>query len=208
MTVMMRRIPFAILAVGLLLGLVAVACGGGSDSNAGKGERETDPAKVYTSTPIQNPMIYQIRQDGQVQTSGGQPGTVTSSSQTPGPNSKQQTYTVASGDTCSAIAAKFGISFDELKRANRTIDDGCTNLHAGDALKIPAAATPAATTSTGGLTSGATPKTSGKTFVVLEGNTCSGIAQSYNVPVADLIALNGLDPNCQNLKIGQTLKIP
>lgn len=205
---MMRRLPFVILALGLFLGVLAASCGGGGDNTAGKGERVTDPARVYTSTPIQNPVLYQIRQDGQVQTSGGAAaGTVTTGTQTPGANGKTQTYTVASGDTCSAIAAKFGISFDELKKANRSIDDGCTNLHAGDSLKIPAAPT-AVATNTGGLNTGATPKSSGKTYTVLSGNTCSGIAQSYNVKVEDLISLNGLDPNCQNLKVGQVLKIP
>ena len=39
-------------------------------------------------------------------------------------------------------------------------------------------------------------------------DTCSGIAQSYAVAVKDLIALNGLDSDCRNLRVGQTLKIP
>ncbi|MCZ2109240.1 MAG: LysM peptidoglycan-binding domain-containing protein [Dehalococcoidia bacterium] len=205
---MMHRLPLIILVLGLSLGVLAASCGGGSGDAARQGERVTDPAKVYTSTPIQNPILYQIRQDGQVQTSGGAPaGTVTTGTQTPGANGKSQNYTVVSGDTCSAIATKFGISFDDLKKANRGIDDGCTNLRTGDILKIPAAPTAAPTTS-GGLTAGATPKSSGKTYTVASGDTCGGIAQSYNVKVQDLISANGLDADCTSLKIGQVLRIP
>jgi len=204
MTSMVRRLSFVVLLLGFAFGLVAIACGGG-DKTAGTGQRITDPARVPSSTPILNPVLYTIRQDGQVSTSGGPSITVSPNSTA---TSAAKTYTVVSGDTCSAIAAKFGITLDELLKANRTIDAGCTNIHAGDPLKIPAAATPASTVNSGPLGSGPTPKPSGKSYVVNSGDTCSGIAQSFGVKVADLISINGLDADCRTLRPGQTLKIP
>ena len=203
MTAMARRLSFLALVLGLSFGLFAVACGGGGKT-AGNGQRITDPARVPSSTPIVNPVLYTIRQDGQISTSGGPSITVSPNSTA---TAAAKTYTVVSGDTCSAIAAKFGITFDELKRANRTIDDSCTNIHAGDQLKIPARATPVATVNSGPV-GGPTPKASGKNYVVNSGDTCSGIAQSFGVKVADLISINGLDASCRTLKPGQTLKIP
>lgn len=204
MTLMAHRLSFTVLVLGISIGLLAIACGGGGGKNAGTGQRITDPARVPSSTPLVNPVLYTIRQDGLVSTSGGPSITVSPNSTTA---SAAKTYTVASGDTCSGIAAKNSISLDELLKANRTIDGGCTNIHVGDVLKIPAPATPASTVNTGPI-GGPTPKPSGKTYTVASGDTCSGIAQSYSVKVADLISVNGLDANCQSLKPGQTLKIP
>jgi N-acetylmuramoyl-L-alanine amidase len=204
MAIMGRRLPFVVLVLGLSFGLLAIACGGGAGTSAGNGQRITDPARVPSSTPIVNPVLYTIRQDGQVSTSGGPSSTVPANSTAP---SAAKTVTVVSGDTCSAIAAKYGITLDELLKANRLIDAGCTNIHVGDPIKIPAPATPASTVSSGPI-GGPTPKPSGKTYIVASGDTCSGIAQSYSVKVADLIAANGLDADCRTLKPGQTLKIP
>jgi LysM repeat protein len=79
------------------------------------------------------------------------------------------------------------------------------NLRAGDILRIPTPATPVTTTVSGG----ATPKPgAGKEYKVQANDTCDAIAKSYGVSVADLIARNGLDANCQKLQIGQVLKIP
>lgn len=189
-----------------LLGALTAACGGGSaEKDAGNGQRITDPARVPSSTPVQNPVLYQIRNDGRVDSSGGPPATVSpNGTQTASP---AKTYIVKAGDTCGAIASANGVTLDELKKANRTIDDGCTNIHAGDTLKIPATvATPTSGTVT---TSGNnTTKPSGKSYTVASGDSCSSIAASYGVPVAQLISLNGIDSDCRNLKIGQVVKIP
>lgn len=47
------------------------------------------------------------------------------------------TYTVASGDNCSAIADAHGVSVDALLSANPSIDSDCTNIDVGDVLNIP-----------------------------------------------------------------------
>ena len=189
-----------------VLGAVAAACGGGTaGKDAGSGQRITDPARVPSSTPIQNPVLYQIRNDGRVDSSGGPPTTVSpNGTQTTSP---AKTYIVKAGDTCGAIASQNGVSLDDLKKANRTIDDGCTNIHAGDTLKIPATVS---TPTSGTVTTGGnpTPKPSGKTYTVASGDSCSSIAASYGVPVAQIISLNGIDADCKNLKIGQVVRIP
>lgn len=183
-------------------GALALACGGGAaDNQAGQGKPVTDPARVPSSTPIQNPILFQIRGDA-VSYSGGVAGTVAPGTQTPAP---AKTYTVKAGDTCDAIARANNVALDELLKANRSIDAGCSNIHAGDVLKIPS---PAATPTTQPiLGTGPTPKPSGKEYKVVSGDTCDAIARSYGVKLADLIALNKLDANC-SLQVGQTLKIP
>jgi len=192
----MRAVAVA-LSVGLLL---SAACGGDSGPGAGTGERVTDPAKVPTSTPIQNGVLYQLR-GSQIITQGGSTTAVPGASQTAGP----RTYTVVEGDTCSGIASKLGVTTQDLLAANRTINQGCTNLRVGDVLRVPSGtaggSTPVGATST--------PRPgSAREYTVKSGDTCSGIAGSYNVTVADLIRVNGLDPDCRTLQVGQVLKIP
>ena len=52
------------------------------------------------------------------------------------PRAGSRTYTVASGDTCSSIAANQGIKVDDLISLNG-LDSNCTNLQVGQVLKIP-----------------------------------------------------------------------
>lgn len=196
-------------AVAGALGLAAVAfaaCGGNNaDPNAGKGTRITDPEKVPSSTPIQNPMLYKIQGDT-ISTTGGvatvSPG-AGGSAATPG--SATRRHKVVSGDTCASIAAQYGVTVDALIRSNARIDAGCTNLSIGDDLRIPGPPTPTG----GGVSSGtATPKPSGRTYTVQSGDTCDAIARNQGVDVQKLIAANGLDANCTRLQIGQVLQIP
>ena len=199
----MARLSTRILPAFLVLAsLVLVACGGdAAPKDDGKGKPITDPARVPSSTPIQNPMLYQIRGDA-VSTSGGPVGTVTSGTQTPSPSKK---YTVKSGDTCDAIARANGVSLEDLLKVNRTIESGCTNIHAGDVLTIPSVL--ASPTAGPVLGTGPTPKPSGKEYKVVSGDSCDAIARSYGVKLQDLIALNKLDASCP-LQVGQVLKIP
>lgn len=45
------------------------------------------------------------------------------------------TYTVQSGDTCSGIAQQQGITVDQLRQLNPSINEGCTNLNIGQVLR-------------------------------------------------------------------------
>lgn len=180
--------------------LLAAACGGGGDTG-GNGSRITDPAAVPTSTPIQNPLIYQFKNDDIAIAGGGSPVAGA------GTTSQPQTHTVAAGETCAAIASRYGISVAELIRVNRAINDSCTNLREGDKLRIPAATTTATATAAAGTP---TPRAgaSGRTHKVAPGDTCGAIAASFGVSVDALIRANGLDAACTNLQPGQVLTIP
>ncbi|GIW19289.1 MAG: hypothetical protein KatS3mg064_2446 [Tepidiforma sp.] len=200
----------------LLAGLAAAACGGGGQPESAAGERITDPARVPTATPMQNPVLYRI-QGNQVILEGGSQAAITpvggTATATP-----RKTYTVKAGDTCSAIAAAEGISLDALIRANPA---ACDNLRVGDSLIIPAPTPTPVTGTAGGLTSNPTVRptptvprssggssgSSGKVYVVKPGDTCADIAASYGVTVQQLIAANGLTADCL-LQVGQEVKIP
>ncbi len=201
----MLNARFPLLLVGVIALLAAGACGGGGDDGSTtKGQRVTDPAKVPSSTPVQNPTLYQITGD-QVILSGGQSAKITPTGSTT--TTAGQNYVVKNGDLCGSIATQFGITLDELQKGNRTMD--CSALHIGDQLKIPGkTAAPTATAGTGGLTTNPTAKPSGRTYTVKQGDTCADIASNQGVKSADLITKNGLDSNCLNLKIGQVLQIP
>ncbi len=214
MALMRNVFPVLLLVGGLFAAVAATACGGGSSPDEeGNGERITDPARVPSSTPVQNPTLYKI-QGNQVTLVGGESSQLTPvAGNTPAANSKS--YTVKSGDTCSQIAAEHGVSLDALVRANPTV---CDTLAIGDVLRIPAPeATP--TPASGGLTANPTVRATatattgsgssggGKTYTVKSGDTCADIAASYGVSIADIIALNGMPPDCP-LQVGQVVSIP
>lgn len=52
------------------------------------------------------------------------------------PSAGAGTYVVQPGDTCSDIAAQFGVTADEIIALNN-LDPGCTTLQPGDVLRIP-----------------------------------------------------------------------
>jgi len=56
---------------------------------------------------------------------------------TPTPSANGKEYTIAEGDTCSGIAANLGISIEQLRSANPSIDADCSNLQPGQKLKAP-----------------------------------------------------------------------
>ncbi|MGK2966876.1 MAG: LysM peptidoglycan-binding domain-containing protein [Tepidiformaceae bacterium] len=191
------------LAAGLGVLLIASACGGGPSSSEDEGPRISDPASAPTATPMQGAPKYLIKDN--VVTLPGSDTTATTGQPPAGGN----TYTVKANDTCGAIATALDVSTEALIDANPGINSGCTNLHEGDVLKIPASASPQPTSPGGAATPAATarPSGSGETYTVASGDTCVDIAASYNVDVDELIALNGLDASCK-LAIDQVLEIP
>ena len=98
--------------------------------------------------------------------------------------SKLNTYTVKSGDSLYSIAKKYGITVDELKKANGLTSN---NLSLNQKLVIP--------------------ETKGEIgYVVKAGDSLYSIAQKYNITVDELKKANGLTTN--TLTIGQELTIP
>ena len=99
-------------------------------------------------------------------------------------------YIVKSGDSLWSIAKKFGISVDELKRANNL---NSNLLSIGQKLTIPKEETPK-------------PSDDFIIYKVSSGDTLYSIAKKYNLSVNDLMDYNNLSST--NLKIGEQLLIP
>ncbi|KAF7342601.1 hypothetical protein MSAN_02016800 [Mycena sanguinolenta] len=106
------------------------------------------------------------------------------------------TYTVVSGDTCSAIEAKTGVSDSQLHASNPSINSGCTNLQIGQVLCLSGGGGPPPS---GGCT---------QTYTVVSGDTCAAIEAKTGVSDSQLHASNpSINSGCTNLQIGQVLCI-
>lgn len=122
------------------------------------------------------------------------------------------TYVVRSGDSLSAIAARYGVSTATLISANGMGNDP-NRLAVGQVLRIPAGNAPVAnTTPAYPVTASQTtvPSTSSyRMYTVAQGDTLSGIARRHGVTVTAIMTLNGMSLNQANsLRIGQNIKLP
>ena len=97
-------------------------------------------------------------------------------------------YIVKQGDSLWSIAKKYGISVDELKRANGLSSN---LLSIGQKLKIPS------------VTSN---ESDSSIYTVKAGDTLYAVANKYGISVDELKSYNNLTSNLLN--IGQQLKIP
>lgn len=96
-------------------------------------------------------------------------------------------YVVKKGDSLWKIATSYGISVDELKKANNLTSN---NLDIGQLLFIPRE----------------DKEETGVVYVVKAGDSLWKIANSYGISVSDLKTANNLSNNV--LSIGQQIKIP
>ena len=122
----------------------------------------------------------------------------------PTPEATGTEYAIVKGDTLANIAKVHGISLKALQLANPTVVP--TKLKIGQKITIPAAATPAPTTSATGTD---TPGTTGggETYSVKTGDTLAKIAKAHGVTLKALEAANPkVDPN--HIKVGLKLTIP
>lgn len=101
------------------------------------------------------------------------------------PAANPATYTVRNGDSLSLLAARFGVTMADLKRANALKRD---SIQVGQVLKIP----------------GAGPAY--REHTIARGETLSQIASSYAVPLETIRAANALKSD--TIRPGQVLKIP
>jgi LysM repeat protein len=101
-----------------------------------------------------------------------------------------QSYTVASGDICDGIGAKFSVSGSDIISANPSINSGCTNLQIGQILCIP-------------------DRSCMQKYTVTSGDTCDGIGGKFGVTGTDIISANPtVNSWCTNIQGGQILCIP
>ncbi|KIJ05793.1 hypothetical protein PAXINDRAFT_103632 [Paxillus involutus ATCC 200175] len=92
--------------------------------------------------------------------------------------------TVAAGDTCDTISANYNVSTYQLAAVNAgIIDPTCQNIYVGEILCL-----------------GLTGQDCQTTYVVQSGDTCVGIAGSYNISENTLLTNNpNLNQICTNL---------
>jgi len=108
-------------------------------------------------------------------------------------------HTVQKGETLYAIARRYDISVESLKKANAKIDEN--RLFVGLKLTIPVAqAAPAV--APGPIV----PATSTVEYVVAKGDTLYSIAKSHGVSVDSIVQASGMKTT--SIKAGQRLRIP
>lgn len=117
------------------------------------------------------------------------------------PQPQAATHTVVSGDTVSAIAARYGTTVQAVVAANGL--DSRAFIRVGQVLTIPGTAAPATT----GAQPAAAPQAQTATHTVVSGDTVSGLAARYGTTAQAIIAANGLDSRAL-IRIGQVLDIP
>jgi LysM repeat protein len=120
-------------------------------------------------------------------------------------------YTIARGDTISAVAGRYGLdTFAVLKLNNLQAN---TIIYPGQKIKLtgstpapaaPASSTPAAVTSAGSVTSASG---GGSVYVVKAGDTLSAIAARHGVGLSEVFKWNGLGMSSviypgQKVKVG------
>lgn len=124
-------------------------------------------------------------------TSSTSTSTVTTSNTTH--TSTGVTYTVKSGDTLSAIAAKYGTTVASLAASNGIRNANLITV--GEQLTVR-----------GGTTSTMTNNTTTTTYTVKSGDTLSAIATKYGTSVSRLASLNNIT-NTNLIIVGQNLRI-
>ncbi len=161
-------------------------------------------ASIAATNALANPSYIRI---GQVLTIPGHAAeALTPAAPAPTPASTSS-YTVARGDTLSAIAARFRTSVAALAAANRIAN--VSFIRVGQVLTIPGAAAPAAAASAPAPAPApvAPPDTTTTSYTVASGDTLSAIAARYRTTVAALQQANALR-NASYLQIGQVLSVP
>ena len=126
---------------------------------------------------------------------------------TPQPSPTPLSYTVADGDTCLAIAARFEISVQSIVLVNN-LPAACNTLFLGQQLLIPHP-TPTATAQATATLSAAEAEYEDcdKVYYTVEENdTLSSISQNYNVPMEAIKEWNGMTTN--TVYVGLTVVIP
>ncbi len=103
-------------------------------------------------------------------------------------------YTIVSGDTLSAIAARYGTTVAELVSLNSIANADL--IYTGDTLLIPASSNASSSSASGYIN-----------YTIVSGDTLSAIAVRYGTTVLELVSLNSI-ANADLIYAGDTLIIP
>lgn len=157
----------------------------------------TSSSTLASLNSISNPnLIYvgQVLKISAASTSSSNTSSTTNSATT------VSSYTVKSGDTLSAIAAKYGTTYQALASANSISNPN--DIYVGQVIKLSSAA--AASTNTKTSTSSASSSTG--SYTVKSGDTLYGIALANGLNWQTLAKKNGIsDPNV--ILVGQKLSL-
>jgi len=134
-------------------------------------------------------------------------GTITVGTPTPTPTTSttsSTSYAVKSGDTLSAISAKYGVSVADLKTWNNLTSD---TIYVNQALTIKGGTITVGTTAPTPTPAPAptTSTTSSTSYAVKSGDTLSAISAKYGVSIANLKTWNNLTSD--TIYVNQTLMI-
>lgn len=105
-------------------------------------------------------------------------------------------HKVRPGDTLASLARRYNVSLDALGAANPQLKDPHA-LRVGQMLTVPAAGTTVAK---------AAPKKAPATYKVQPGDTMWAIARKFNIPPAELLALNNLE-DASRLRPGDFVRV-
>lgn len=118
-----------------------------------------------------------------------------------------RTHRIQSGDTLSAIGARYGVAVDAIMAANNLTAQDIYRLRPGDELVIPDGGTGAAAVAAAAAPP--TPTTPPRTYTVQAGDTPIAIANRMGVTVDALLAANNLTlDDARRLRTGQVLVVP
>ncbi|KAJ6503679.1 hypothetical protein C8R45DRAFT_973429 [Mycena sanguinolenta] len=97
-------------------------------------------------------------------------------------------YTVASGDTCTAMDAKYDIALSDLLRWNTALTSACTTIQLGEAYCVAG----------GG-------NACSHVYTVVSGDSCGAIESKFSITLSNLLAWNPWLTSSCALQIGQNV---
>ena len=112
-------------------------------------------------------------------------------------------YTVARGDTISAIAGRFGVTTQAVLTANGL--GWSSIIYPGQTIAIPAGGSPAAASSAPAAPPAAPPAST--SYTIVAGDTLSALAARFGTTTAAIMAANGMGTSTI-IYSGRTLAIP
>ncbi len=151
---------------------------------------------------ISNPNLIHVGQT--LRLSNGSSSTTTNSAShvTNSTSSAAGSYTVHSGDTLSAIAARYGMSWETLARLNNISNPNM--IMVGQVLRLSAGTTTHVTANNTNRQT--TTSSNGGQYVVKSGDTLSAIAARYGMSYETLARLNNIS-NPNMISVGQRLNV-